>query len=104
MLPTDIAARPWRAQYAEIEAAVTAYLAALPSGSVLTTRELAKALGAVPANEQLVSSRLLKLAPWKPALATHDGEEFESFGRKNRRWRWHGQKSLSVNVQAPAPD
>jgi|SRR5882672_5689013 len=29
-------------------------------------------------------------------FATHDGEEYQRYGRLNKRWRWHGRKEKEV--------
>ena len=87
----------WRTRNRLLEEAMRKHLAAVPRGTVLSTIELAEALLHYPVplladlDQRQVGSVLTKLAPWMSSLATHDGEEFIAYGRKNKRWRWHGQ-------------
>lgn len=99
----------WKAQMSAIEAAVRVTLSELPHDATMRTRELAEIL--LPGVDVLgldewspahrrVTSRLAKLAPWMPGFATHDGEVFWAYGRRNQRWLWHGQdNSRSINPE-----
>lgn len=80
---------PWRQRNELIETSLREYLAAVPRARTMSTAELAREL--CPGDPKYTGSVLTKLAPWMSSLATHDGEEFIAYGRKNRRWRWHGQ-------------
>jgi hypothetical protein len=90
----------WRKRNAAIEAALREYLASVPRGTVLSTKDLAAYVhemlrlqnGAMSLDEKKTGTVLTKLAPWMgKQIATHDGEIFFTFGKQNQRWRWHGQ-------------
>ena len=80
----------WKTRNAAYEAAVRMFLTGLPDTETLSTMELAEFLIDEPGRSDLAKF-LAKLAKWVPELATHDGEEIIAYGRKSRRWRWHGQ-------------
>lgn len=76
-----------------------AWLASQPAGRVFETYEVALELwpSSMPSwyHKEVgkVAQILARMAPhMPPAIATHDGETIIRYGRKWRRWRWHGGK------------
>lgn len=97
----DVAKKmPWRLRNAMVEAEVRAILQGMHESAVLSTLELATFVvgakyvgGTGPERPVVEAAQLLsRMAPHLPALATHDGEEIIRYGRRWRRWQWHGQR------------
>jgi hypothetical protein len=87
-------ALPWRQRNAAVEAATRTYLGRVPEGTVLSTWDLAAKL--LPFKAELEDARRLsqllsRMAPYVKPLATHDGETIVRYGRRWKRWQWHGQ-------------
>lgn len=83
----------WKARDAQIEAGIRFILKDQPANKAFSAKELVLTLSPVDeAYRKRLFARLGVMAPYLAPLARHDGEEFERFGRKMRRWNWYGQK------------
>lgn len=95
----NVKAMPWRQRNASVEVALKIFLGQMPATLTFSTMELAARLvGAEIAEDKrpdetaaAVAKLLSRMAPYMAPLASHDGETIIRYGRKRRRWRWHGQ-------------
>ena len=92
----------WREKHKRVEAAARSILNARPEDAEpLSTAELAHwiAPGSGMTDAQ-VASVLTKITGRfsGDGTATHDGPFFMAYGRRYRRWVWHGQKRRSATT------
>lgn len=90
-----VKAMPWRQRNAAVETAVRLLLGRTSASLVFSTWELAAKLlpaGADKDEAGRLSQLLSRMAKYLTPLATHDGETIVRYGRRWRRWQWHGQR------------
>lgn len=100
---SDIKGLAWRERNAAIEAALRVYLGSQPAGLTFESFALAQALDPDGSREDhgALSKIMVRLAPYLPGLASHDGAAIARYGKSWRRWQWHGQGTPVVVSQAP---
>jgi hypothetical protein len=86
-------ALPWRQRNASVEAATRACLGRLPATSTLSTWDMAALLDPLILKEDRakLAQILARMAPYLEPLASHDGAAIIRYGRRWKRWQWHGQ-------------
>lgn len=91
---SDIKGLAWRERNAAIEAALRVYLGSQPAGLTFESFALAQALDPDGSREDhgALSKIMVRLAPYLPGLASHDGAAITRYGKSWRRWQWHGQE------------
>lgn len=105
---SDIKGLAWRERNAAIEAALRVYLGSQPAGLTFESFALAQALDPDGSREDhgALSKIMVRLAPYLPGLASHDGAAITRYGKSWRRWQWHGQANVTITgrINPPGPE
>lgn len=95
----EVATWQWQRRNLAVWDAVTDLLRNRSPLPALSTIELANLLagdGEAGALASVLTRSTVKLV--KKEMVTQDGEEYEAYGKKYRRYRWHGQKTKELVI------